>query len=429
MNYKIVNGILVFPKDDDFEILKKDFFVVNGLVKFNSNILPDKIIDAAGRIILPGLVNAHNHIYSTLSKGLPVKGAFGNFDGILKNLWWKLDSVLSRKDVELSTIISIKEAFENGVTTMFDHHISMKFIENSLVTMADLFNQYKMKGGLSFEITNRYGEDNFKKMVDENINFYHKHSDVKAFLGMHALLTLDYDNLKYISQKIPDDMPIHIHIAECKEDEITAQKKYGKSIIEILNDFSLLKDNSILVHNSNISQKEIDILKDKKIFLVQAIDSNMNNAQNAANIHNLIKNGLEVTIGSDGMTSNILRLFKDSFLFTKYQNQNPDIGFDEMKKMFLTSFKLKEIYGFPMGLDRDEQADFVITNYTPYTPFTKDNFMGHFIYGITETTAKYVFSSGNMVLDNGNLTNIDVKQIALVADKVSQKLFEKFSNI
>ena len=429
MNYKIENGVLVFPKDDNFEVLKQDFSVINGDIKFQTDIKCDKIIDAAGRVILPGLVNAHNHIYSALSKGIPVKDSFGDFSGILKNLWWKLDSVLSKKEVKLSTIISIKEAFENGVTTMFDHHISMEFIENSLQTMANLFDEFDMKGGLAFETTNRYGKDNFEKIVNENISFFKKNGNIKAFFGMHALLTLDYENLKYISQKIPDDMPIHIHIAECEADEIAAKEKYGKSIIEILDDFSLLKDDSILVHNSNISQREIDILKDKKVFLVQAINSNMNNAQNAANIHNLINNGLKVTVGSDGMTSNILRLFKDSFLFTKYQNQNPDIGFDEMKKMLLTSFEIKEVFGFSMGLNQDEPADFVITNYAPYTPFTKNNFIGHFIYGITESTAKHVFSNGKLVLDNENLTNPKLQEIIDKSSEISQELFEKFANI
>ena len=149
-----------------------------------------------------------------------------------------------------------------------------------------------------------------------------------------------------------------------------------------------------------------------------------------ANIHNLLNNGLKVTIGSDGMTSNILKLYKNSFLFTKYQNKNPDIGFEEMKKMFLNSYELKEAFGFPMGLKEGEKADFAITNYIPYTPFSQDNFWGHFIYGITESTIKYLFSSGEFILDYYRFKNYEKYDKYTSKElEISKKLFKKFENL
>ncbi len=429
MTYKIINGILCLPKNDDIAILRTTFFVVDNKIRFNFNGKHDKTIDAKGGIILPGLVNAHNHIYSTLSKGLPVKGKFKDFEGILKNLWWKLDSVLDENETVLSTLISIKESFENGVTTMFDHHISMKFIEKSLSTMSDLFEKYNMQGGLAFETTNRYGKEIRDRIIKENIDFYKSAGKTKALFGMHALLTLNEKDLYEISGKIPSNMPIHIHIAEGEADEIKAKMNFGMPIIAVLEKFGLLRKNSLLIHNSNITQDEIEILKKYDLFLVQAIDSNLNNAQNVANIHNFLQNGLKVTIGSDGMTSNILKLYKNSFLFTKYQNKNPDIGFEEMKKLFLNSFKLKTAYGFSIGLNENDTADFLITNYIPYTPFNESNFWGHFIYGITESKVTHLFSSGKLVLKNGEIADKGLIERISRSDNISKNLFEKFKSL
>jgi cytosine/adenosine deaminase-related metal-dependent hydrolase len=292
--------------------------------------------------------------------------------------------------------------------------------------MADIFEKYHLKGTLAFETTNRYGTNNRDRIIKENITFYNSKRYIKGMFGMHALLTLGENDLKEISNAIPEDMPVHIHIAEGEADERLSKMNFGMPIINVLDKFGLLRDNSLLVHNSNISDDEMEILKDKNLFLVQAIDSNMNNAQNIANIHKFIQSDLDVTIGSDGMTSNILRLYKNSFLFTKYQNKTPDIGFEEINKMLLTSYKLKTAYGFPVGLSEDEPADFAITNYSPYTPFDSDNFLGHFIYGVTENKINHLFSNGHLVLENGKIVDKSIEKISKEAINNSIDLFDRF---
>ena len=51
----------------------------------------DSTINANGRVITVPMINFHDHFYSRLAKGLPIKGSMSNFNNILKNLWWKLD--------------------------------------------------------------------------------------------------------------------------------------------------------------------------------------------------------------------------------------------------------------------------------------------------------------------------------------------------
>ncbi len=433
MNIEIKNGYLIIPKENSFKVEKNDIFIQDGILKYKKKFeKADKTIDAGNQVIFPGLVNAHHHIYSCLSKGIPAKTPFKDFLGTLENLWWKLDRALDKESVQLSTVLTLQDCVKSGVTTVFDHHISANYIENSLDTMGDVFSDFGLNGVLCFETSNRNGKEVFEKSLAENIRFHQKNQNsknLKGMMGLHALLTLDEQNLEEINRKT-GNLPIHCHIAEGEIDEIQSKEKYGKSVIERLEEFDLLRKNSLLIHASNISKKEIDILKEKDVFIAQAIDSNMNNALNIANISKIIDSGIKTTAGTDGMTSNILKALKNSFLFTKYQNKNPDIGFPEMMSLLLDSFQLKTTFGFPLGILKNEPADLVIFDYVPATPFDENTFWGHFIYGITESQARWVIKGNAILLDDFRL-HLTKKYDDLIRNRIgiSERLFERFEKI
>src|SRR5687768_3912151 len=67
-------------------------------------------VDAAGHVVMPGLVCAHHHLYSTFARGMPMPGfAPTDFVGILSGLWWKLDLLLEPGDVRLSALPVLME--------------------------------------------------------------------------------------------------------------------------------------------------------------------------------------------------------------------------------------------------------------------------------------------------------------------------------
>ena len=87
---------------------------------------PDaEFLDARGGVIMPGLINAHGHLYSAFARGMAVRGyAPKGFLDILSGLWWTLDRHLLLEDTRLSAEATMIDCLENGVTTMFDHHAS-----------------------------------------------------------------------------------------------------------------------------------------------------------------------------------------------------------------------------------------------------------------------------------------------------------------
>ena len=97
----------------------------------------EEVLDAQGRVIMPGMINAHTHIYSSYARGMGVSKPTRNFPEILENLWWALDRSLTEEDNSLSAYTTYIDSIRNGVTTLFDHHASPHSATGSLFTLAE----------------------------------------------------------------------------------------------------------------------------------------------------------------------------------------------------------------------------------------------------------------------------------------------------
>jgi cytosine/adenosine deaminase-related metal-dependent hydrolase len=118
----IVNGP-IFTGGADFALLDgHGLLLEDGLVAKIAPIseLPAqgaRRIDARGRLVMPGLINAHMHFYSTLVRGLGKAAPAHDFNGVLRNLWWRLDRKLTLEDTYFSAMVMMLAAVRRGTTT------------------------------------------------------------------------------------------------------------------------------------------------------------------------------------------------------------------------------------------------------------------------------------------------------------------------
>jgi len=146
--------------------------VENGCVAINNKLIEDvgdteelrtryhgaEFIDAQGGVIMPGLINTHNHIYSAFARGLSIEGYNPkNFLEILNGLWWALDRHLSVEDTYWSAMATFLECIKNGCTTVFDHHASYGGIRGSLFAIAEAARALGVRTNLCYEVSDRGG--------------------------------------------------------------------------------------------------------------------------------------------------------------------------------------------------------------------------------------------------------------------------------
>lgn len=194
------NGRL-FTRDTESPHVECGGILVDGnLIKEvrNFNVLKEKypnaeVLDAKNQIIMPAFINVHNHIYSALARGLSIKNHNPkDFIEILEGLWWNLDQHLTLENDKTSAKVTYLNCIENGVTTVFDHHASYKKTEGSLMEIAKVAKDYKIRTCLCYEVSDRNGEEEMKKAVKENVDFIHyanndKTDMIKGTMGLHAV--------------------------------------------------------------------------------------------------------------------------------------------------------------------------------------------------------------------------------------------------
>lgn len=379
---------------------------------------PEKVnknsFNACGRVVTLPLVNFHDHIYSRLAKGLPLKGDFGNFLSVLHNLWWKLDRALDNDMIVASAQMAALESIRNGVTYIFDHHSSQNEISGSLSTIKNVLHEFGLRGVLCFECTDRNGSELALNGLNENKNFFTSqlNGDFHGMLGLHASFTLSDDLLSEARDLQKQfELGIHIHLAEDDSDNKLSIEFTGKRPLRRLTQYKLINSKSILVHGVHLTGKDFIKISELEGALAFCPDSNLNNSVGLPQ-YGEIPNTIPFLVGTDGMHSNIAHSMKQLFLLTRGQENSFDEATAIIKKIYFDQLTFAERYfhDFP-SLNQGDRADMILWDYVPPTPINRENFWGHFIYGILEYPVHSVLQNGEFLMKDFKLLNVDENKI------------------
>lgn len=366
-------------------------------------------IDAANKVIMPGYINAHNHIYSAFARGMSIPGNHpANFLEILEGTWWKIDRNLELNQTYYSAIGTYLECIRNGVTTVVDHHASYKEIKESLFEIAKAAKLLGIRTCLAYEISDRDGLDKMKTAVDETLDFINYVEDkndsmLQSMIGMHASFTLSDETIEYCKERNHLNKGYHIHVAEGEYDNLHCQEKYGCSVVERLYEKGLLGEMTIAGHCIHISDKDMDLLKKTSTTVIHNPESNMGNAVGAPNVLKMFDKEIRVGLGSDGFTNDMLESVKVAHILQKHNSKNPDRGFMEAAQMlFENNGKIaSDLFGITLGvLKEGAVADVILVDYHPYTPMNAGNIDGHMIFGISGALTDTTIINGKIRMRN-----------------------------
>ena len=377
-------------------------------------------IDAHGGVIMPGFINAHNHIYSAFSRGLAIKGySPNNFLEILDGLWWTIDRHLLVENSYWSAMATYLDCIKNGCTTVFDHHASYGGIKGSLSAIARAAKELGVRTSLCYEVSDRDGEAKAQEAIEENAEFIRfaandKTDMVKAMMGMHASFTLSDKTLAACREKMPKGTGVHIHVAEGMDDVYDSLKKYGKRVVNRLYDQDLLGRNTILGHCIHINGIEMDIIKQTDTMVVHNPQSNMGNAVGIPPCMEMMRRGILLGLGTDGYTNDMLESEKTANVIHKHVLCNPNAAWGEVPEMlFVNNAKMAaRSFETPLGaLEAGAAADIIVTDYDPLTPMTADNCNGHILFGMSGRGVITTIINGVVKMKDRELIGIDSKEI------------------
>ena len=131
---------------------------------------PDATVVAApGKAIVPGLVNAHHHMYGVLAHGIPLAKAPAGFWPFLRDFWWPLvEDALDREMIAAATELACLEMVRSGVTAFYDCLEAPNALPGALEAEAAIVRRWGLRGVLSFEATERAGPEKAELGLQEN---------------------------------------------------------------------------------------------------------------------------------------------------------------------------------------------------------------------------------------------------------------------
>jgi putative selenium metabolism protein SsnA len=436
----IENGTLLSPGERPEVRRAHSILIEDGLI---ARVAPKKRfarftgrrLDATGKVVLPGLINAHTHCYSALARGLTPARPARDFMGVLRHLWWRLDSALTTEDCYTSALVTLLESIRHGTTTIVDHHASPQAVAGSLEAIERAVKETGLRACLCYEVSNRGGVRRAREGLAENVAFIRRcqkedNRQVAALFGLHASFTLSDATLEQaagLGRALQTGF--HIHVAEAEADQEAALRTSGRRVVERLRRFGILGPQSIAAHCIHVHRREMDLLAETETAVAHNPQSNLNNAVGVADVIELARRGVLVGLGTDAMTTNMLEEVRVALWAQHLARKNPAVGFREVTTaLFAHNAEIAgRIFGLRFGAIAEGCAgDLAIFDYDPPTPLESANALGHVVFGLAQAAVDTTIVAGRVLMENRKLAlNIDVGRVNARARERARNLWQR----
>ncbi|MBO6122236.1 MAG: amidohydrolase family protein [Methanobrevibacter sp.] len=387
----------------------------------------DKIIDAEGKILLPGLINTHTHLSMTLFRGLADDLSL---DSWLNDHIWPMEANLNGDYCYIGALLGAVELIKSGTTTFSDMYFYMEDVARAVEDAG-------IRAVLSYGMIDFGDAERRENELNENLELFKNCNGmadgrIKVFLGPHSPYTAS-EELLIRTRELADEynMGIHIHVSETQKeiDDVSAEK--GLRPFEYLEKIGLLGPDVVAAHCVWLSDEEIDIIKKHDVKVSHNPCSNMKLASGISPVSKLIENDICVSIGTDGASSNnnldLIEELKTASLLQKVATLDPKVlSSDEAVEM--ATIKGAEALGLDSeigSIEVGKKADIILidTNAANMVP-DSSNLTSNIIYSANGSNVDTTICNGKILMENKKLTVLDEDEIYAKAKQAIKELKE-----
>ncbi len=405
-------------------------------VRARNRYLGTDVIDAQGKIALPGNICAHTHFYGAFARGMAIPGEPPrNFIEVLQKLWWRLDRALDYEGVRYSALVCLVDAIKHGTTTLIDHHASPNAIEGVLDTLSAAVEESGLRAALCYEVTDRNGPEGARAGIEENRRFARacaswRHSRVKAACGVHASFTVSDETLEQcIAVAKEEGIPLHIHVAEDEADQRDCERRFGMRVVERLQARGALGPRTICAHAIHVNAREITLLSEYNAKVTHQPRSNMNNGVGVADVPAMLQAGVCVGLGNDGFSNDAFAEMKVADMLQKVHRRDPRaLGAEAVVRMaYAHNARIAQLF-WPNAtgtLEISAPGDVILLDYKPFTELHADNVPWHMLFGMSGGMVTHTIVGGRVLMADRELVTLDEAEIAAKAREAADRAWAR----
>lgn len=370
----------------------------------------DRVIDAAGRVLIPGLVNAHSHLAMTLFRGF--------VEDLLLHSWlekvWKYElSMLDAAAVRAGSALAFAELVRSGVTCV--HDMYWHYMET--IDLAEEIG-FRLVSGPSFTTL---GDFDFQEMLQRGrreLEQLQSYSYVEPVVQAHSTYTTSQEMMHRVCDlKHEYNVPFTTHASENQREVDEVRSQFGKTPIELLEEYRLLDDRTVLAHCVVLDDHEISMLADSGTHVAHCPESNLKLGSGIARIAEMQDAGVSLCIGTDGPASNndldLLGELRTAALLQKGFQRNPQV-FTTAQAMEMVTINGARAYGMDHltgSLEVGKRADIVMLDFNSSRLTPLHDICAHLVYSVSSSDVEMVLIDGKSMLENGELTFMDEQKV------------------
>lgn len=406
------NARLLDMVGENAEIKQCDILVEgNRISKIESKIdyQANKIIDCQNNIVMPGLVNTHNHLAMSIFRGYKDDKSLMDW---LNNAIWPVEDNFIPEDFYWNSYGSCIELLKTGTTTCNDMYFGMKdvirAIEDSgiraVVSWCISDNSIRKKPEATIEAVKKYN--------------YDKDSKIKVYASAHSPYTCNPDTIKLIVDLAKKAKTgIHVHLAETLDEENQIKQRYEKTPTEYLKDLGVFEVPVVLAHGVHLSNSDIDTLKSINGGISHNPISNCKLASGVCDVVKLRKCGIKVGLGTDGIGSTTtLDMFEEMKVAAylqkiKYMESTAIKAYDILKMATIEGASVLGLQDEIGTIEVGKKADIIIidTNNIRFVP--ENDIATTLVYAANGSDVLTTIVDGKVLMENKKLTISDEEEV------------------
>ena len=440
MNILIKSGLALLFDGQTFEIKQKDIVVKgNEIVRIAPPGSYDpaleegevKIIDAQGKLVMPGLINAHTHAYMSLFRNYADDEDFWDWLGAVQ----KVEEDMTEEDCYYGTLLNILEMFQTGTTCFVDMNIKsakkgMKSGPASACSgaAADAGIRAVITRGLSGAAEDADSLAKFQETVDEMETFAGDDL-VKFWFGPHAPYSCMADYLQKLTQEAKKrGIGINIHLSESEGEVSNMEKEQGKTPIQYVADLGVFDVPVIAAHCVQATDADIQLMKEKDVSVAVNPKSNMKLGNGFMPAEKMLEAGVNLCIGTDGAgsnnTQNMFAEMNTAALIYKGANKKAQCisAQDVLKFATVNGAKAIGMEGRLGILKEGALADIIILDINTPQFFPSGNLVSALVYSATGREVETVIVNGEPVMENRKFLTLDPEKIYYECEMIADRL-------
>jgi len=385
-------------------------------------------IDGKNKVLMPSLINCHTHSPMSLLRG---------YSNDVKLQKWLFEDIFpAERKIDnnmafVGALLSIAEMVASGTASMSDMYLGLPHI-------AEAVEQAGMKANLSNGIIH-FGEEkcDFKASKEYRetiavVKEYHlkNHPLIKADASIHGEYTSAPDTWLQVMEFAKEySLRMHIHLSETKvEFEQCKERHKGLTPTQIFDRYRLFELPVFAAHGVYLDDRDIEILSKNKVTVVHNPISNLKLASGVSPVFRMVQNGINITLGTDGMASNnsndLFEEIKMACLLQKAICDDPTAitAFEALematKNGAIAQGRERECGVIKEGFDADLiMIDFDNERLTPsYDPFST------IAYSATGQDVVLTMCKGKILYENGNFNTLDIEKVLFEVRNAKEKL-------